>query len=82
MVASKKVGVKLPATGTPDSVDGMLTRVGVGVGEGLGDEEGVEVGLAVGDGDGVGEGVGDGVGLGVAVEPEGVDSKLSPSSAA
>lgn len=72
MVARTKVGVKLPASGTPDSVEGMLARVG----------DGVEVGVVVGVGDGLGDGVGLGVCVGVGVLPDGVDSKPRPSSAA
>ena len=88
MVARSRVGVKLPATGIPDSVEGILARVAIGEGDGvtLGAAELVGVGLAVGVGVGVGEavgvGVGLGVGLGVLVAPEGVDSKPGSPSAA
>ena len=72
------MGVKLPATGIPDSVDGMLT-LSVGFGVGLGLRVGVEVGDGVGEGDGVGLRVGDGDGI---VVPEGVASKAGSFSAA
>jgi hypothetical protein len=84
ILARSKVGVKLPATGIPDSVDGMLARVGDGVAEvvGTGDGVGVAVLVGDGDGDGVGDAVGEGEGDGVDVEPEGVDSNPGSPSAA
>lgn len=82
MVARTKVGVKLPATGIPDSVEGMLIRVGVGLGEEVGVGDGLGEGEGLGEGDGLGDGDGLGVGDGVVVVPEGVDSNPGSPSAA
>ncbi len=71
MIDSTHVGVKLPASGSPESV-------GVGVAEGVIAGLGVKVG--VGDGVGLGEVVGLDVGLDVGVA-EGVDSNAGPSAA-
>lgn len=81
------VGVKLPALGIPDSVEGILALVGAG--DAVEVAVGVDVGLFVGAGVGEGEAVGLLVGLAVgladvvgATPPDGVDSKLGSPSAA